>query len=82
MDKAVKTWIDKATYAELLETWRFGEHGDPRFRGETGEYYFRSMFTKQGKLADRGEAVSAKIGFVNPKFKEEPTPKTKRRAKE
>lgn len=46
-----KAAIDSKTYQELLGHWRFAPAGDPRFEGETGEYWGKRM----NELRDRPE---------------------------
>lgn len=40
-------WIDKASYEQLLEKWRFAPVGDPMFKGDTGDYYIDMMRHKK-----------------------------------
>ncbi len=54
----MKTWIDNATYEQLLARWRFAAVGDPFFIGETGDYYEKSIAAKKKKVGDN-EAVRA-----------------------
>lgn len=75
MTPAEKKAIDKSSYKKLMEDWRFAEPNDPRFKGDDGVYYFKTMFAKQNELPDKGEKISMEIGYVNPKYKE-PTKKT------
>lgn len=43
IDPTIKTWIDQASYEQLLERWRFAKSGDPAFSGATGTYYSMEM---------------------------------------
>ena len=36
-----KTWIDNASYRQLLQRWRFAPIGDLFFQGEIGDYYVK-----------------------------------------
>ena len=76
MTPAEKKAIDKASYKKLVEDWRFAEANDPRFKGDDGVYYFKTMFARQNELEDKGWAISQEIGFTNPKYKE-PEKKTR-----
>ena len=52
-----KSWIDGASYEELLRKWRFAPSGEPMFQGDTGDYYQKVMNEK--KSADQAGAVAA-----------------------
>ena len=58
-----KSWIDAASYEELLRKWRFAPVGEPLLQGDTGDYYQTVMNEK--KHADQAEAVAAskRIGW-------------------
>ena len=58
MDSNLKTWIDGATYEQLLEKWRYAPVGSPYFQGDTGDYYAKIMAEKK-KEVGQAEAVSA-----------------------
>lgn len=45
-----KDWIDRATYYELLEKWRYAPSGDEFFVGEIGKYYEEVMVRKKELL--------------------------------
>ena len=47
MNEQTKSWIDGATYEQLLSKWRYAAMGDPCFQGDTGEYYSKIMFEKK-----------------------------------
>jgi len=53
-----KEWIDKATYQELLQRWRFAPLNDEIFTGELGAYYEEVMWRKKSEIS-QSEAVSA-----------------------
>jgi len=60
----MKTWIDNASYEELLYKWRFAESGDPFFSGEMGEYYSKVIREKRDALEPGiAAAISKKIGW-------------------
>ena len=50
MNEQIKTWIDNATYEELLSKWRFSAMGDPMFQGEAGEYFKTIMLEKKNQV--------------------------------
>jgi len=47
MTEDQKTWIDEASYEELLRKWRFAELGNSIFAGESGVYYSKIMHEKK-----------------------------------
>jgi len=54
-----KTWIDAASYEQLLRRWRMAPGGgDPIFQGDTGKYYSKVMQQKRAEVGP-GEAVRA-----------------------
>lgn len=57
-DAAMRTWIDGATYEELLRRWRSAPAGDPFFQRPTGDYYEEVMNRKKAE-AGHGAAVAA-----------------------
>ena len=54
----MKNWIDKASYEQLLERWRFAPVGAPLFRGEIGSYY-RKVIAKRRDETDNAVCVQA-----------------------
>lgn len=59
-----KQWIDKATYEELLERWRFAPPGTAWFIGETGKYYESIMQRKREEIGpNQAAAASKRIGW-------------------
>jgi len=58
IDAAIKSWVDSASYEDLLRRWRFAPVGDPVFQGETGKYYAEVMWRKKAELS-AGEQVRA-----------------------
>ncbi|MHB9054226.1 MAG: hypothetical protein ACYC5F_09635 [Thermoleophilia bacterium] len=60
----MKSWIDAASYEQLLSKWRNAAVGNPFFQGEVGEYYSKVMAEKRDALAP-GEHVAAskRIGW-------------------
>ena len=54
----MRTWLDNASYEELLAKWRNAPAGDPFFRGELGEYYRKVMNRKRAEVGN-GEHVRA-----------------------
>jgi hypothetical protein len=63
MNLWLKTWIDGATYEQLLQKWRYSAIGDPIFLGETGEYLSKIMFEKRALLSDGGVSASKTVGW-------------------
>lgn len=60
----MKQWIDSATYAQLLDRWRFAPAGDPWFQGEIGDYYVRVMGERRKAVGDaEHSATSKRIGW-------------------
>ena len=49
MNKQHKTWIDKASYQQMLHRWWCAPAGDKIFQGDTGPYYSRIMREKREK---------------------------------
>ena len=58
-----KSWIDNASYMQLLDRWRFAPSGDEMFVGETGEYYAKVMKEKRAVEPDGGVYASKTIGW-------------------
>ena len=54
----MKSWIDTASYEELLTKWRFSPSGSPWFQGEVGNY-FGEMMNK--RRAEVGEAEAVRV---------------------
>lgn len=57
-----KAKIDAMPYEELLRAWRFAPSGDPRFEGETGQYWKDRMARLRIEGADH-VAASKTIGW-------------------
>lgn len=67
-DEDVKTWIDNASYQDLLTVWRFAKAGDRRFQSDNGRYFAAVMNMKAGKLShEKRVAISKSIGWTMPK---------------
>ena len=62
MTEEQKTWIDNASYEELLRKWRFGPAGDPIFEGDTGKHYGEIIAKRKNEI---GEGVHTIIKFSN-----------------
>ena len=59
-----KEWIDSASYADLLERWRFGSTLDPISHGATGSYYAEKMNEKGIAMGSTARvAVSKQVGW-------------------
>jgi dihydrodipicolinate synthase/N-acetylneuraminate lyase len=58
-----QAWIDHAGYEDLLRRWRFAAVGDVMFRGDTGDYYAKTMNEKKAADPDGAVAASKKIGW-------------------
>lgn len=54
-----KSWIDNASYDQLLEKWRFAPVGDPFFQGDTGEYYSDVMRQKRANSNHMRKSLEA-----------------------
>ncbi len=61
MNETDKNWIDKASYVELLQKWRFAAIGDLMFQGETGNYYARVMEQKKLALCHDQQVLASKF---------------------
>jgi hypothetical protein len=55
-------WIDNASYAQLLNKWRFAPTGDPFFSGEIGDYYSKILAKKRDEH-ENPVAVSKMVGW-------------------
>jgi len=62
MNKQHKTWIDKASYEQMLHRWRFAPAKDKIFQGDTGTYYCRVMREKREKIDP--VAASENVGWL------------------
>lgn len=59
-----KSWIDGASYEDLLRKWRFVAPGDPFFQGDTGEYYQEMLVAKRSQIGNAAHvAASKRIGW-------------------
>ena len=59
-----KTWIDNATYYDLLKLNRFGARDNPMFQGETGRYFVQTMNERRYALPpEEAMAISKRIGW-------------------
>jgi len=59
-----KEWIDKATYIELLEKWRFGDCKDTIFQGEAGAYLNQMRARRLGEVGQEAAVQASKaIGW-------------------
>lgn len=57
-------WIDNATYAELLNKWRFEPLGSKWFLDEVGEHFKKVFSGKHTKTPQKERvAVSKMIGW-------------------
>jgi len=55
----MKTWVDGASYKQLLDHWRFATIGDPFFRGEIGAYYTKKMKERRNAPGGNEQHVAA-----------------------
>lgn len=53
-------WIDGASYADLLEKWRFGDVGDALFQGAIGRHYARVLFQKRDAAGHEAAVQASK----------------------
>ena len=58
-----KALIDKMSYTQLLNKWRFAPSGDPWFQGETGEYWGDRMNEKRNENPGAAVQASKDIGW-------------------
>ena len=64
IDPELKTWIDNASYEELLRKWRQAPPGSPYFKGETGQYYADVMAQRRLEVGDEEHVRASKsIGW-------------------
>jgi hypothetical protein len=57
-------WIENATYAQMLERWRFSPPGDSMFVGGNGDYFRRAMEKKKAALSPQEcVEISKRIGW-------------------
>ena len=58
------SWINNASYSELLRKWRFAKSGDPYFQGEVGDHYNKVMCEKKKEVGDEEHSrLSKEIGW-------------------
>jgi len=57
----MKTWIDEATYEQLLRKWRFSSLKDPFFQGRVGLYYKKRLREKEETLGEESAKAIGKI---------------------
>jgi len=53
-------WIDRASYTDLLNKWRFEPSGSPWFQGSMGDYYKKVMLNKKNKLSNVAQVLASK----------------------
>ena len=58
-----KAIIERKSYYELLERWRFGISGDPWLQGETGTYWARRMAELKAKDPSGAVSDSKALGW-------------------
>jgi len=59
-----KSWIDNASYEELLSRWRFAPCGTKIFQGRTGDYFQQTMMRKKKEIGDdEAVRISKRIGW-------------------
>ncbi len=60
----MKTWIDNASYEQLLFRWRSAPAGSPWFQGEVGDYYSEVMGKKRDSIGnDEAVRASKNVGW-------------------
>lgn len=60
----MRTWIDSATYEQLLRKWRFEPVGSIWFDGEIGAYFIDAMArARKNTPSDEQVAASKSIGW-------------------
>ena len=61
---AMKEWINKASYEQLLRRWRFAEVGDPIFQGAIGAYYSEVMRRRRAEVGSKAHTqISKRVGW-------------------
>lgn len=60
LDPTLKSWIDNATYAELLQKWRHDPRSSPYFQPPIGTYYKTVMDQKSMALSDADRVAASK----------------------
>lgn len=64
MTREQKERIDNASYAVLLNQWRYADIDSDIFQGECGVYYRKIMLKRKHELsADNQVAVSKVVGW-------------------
>ncbi len=59
-----KTWIDNATYEQLLHKNRFAPIGDPIMMDEAGAYFMAALRKKRAEVGDAAHVRASKsIGW-------------------
>lgn len=59
-EEQMKTWIDGATYQQLLGKSRFEPAGSPWFQGEIGDYYVAAMKKKREETPPDDQVAASK----------------------
>jgi len=57
----LKSWIDSASYVELLKRWQFAPTGDPMFLGDVGKYYTHVMRRKRDQIGEDAHLAASKL---------------------
>ena len=61
MTEEEKLAIDKMTYEEMLEIWRFSPVGDKRLVGDKGDYFQEQMLLKKQDVD--ASVISKRVGW-------------------
>jgi hypothetical protein len=57
-------WIDRASYEQLFERWRFAPLGEPLFQGDVGDHYTAVMSQRRAEVGPvEHSATSKRIGW-------------------
>ena len=56
----MKSWINEASYEQLLARWRFSKSDDKMCQGSLGEYFAREMERKGSALSDAERVETSK----------------------
>ena len=59
-NEEMKTWIDNASYEELLKKWRYAKSRDPFFFGEIGQHYKKVVGEKKSRLTHEQQVAASK----------------------
>ena len=56
----MKTWIDNASYEDMLFKWRFAPTGSLWFQGEVGVYFDETIRKKRAEIGEEAAIRASK----------------------